>query len=74
MVGLSLNHISNPEFNLDKNFLRILKKRFPYSKIRVEFKESQRKFYNSARSQLYGTPALTMQDKKNSYFRKNKTQ
>jgi hypothetical protein len=50
--------------NLDKNFHRILQKGFPDSKRRVEFEESQRKFYNSARSKLYETPTLTMQDKK----------
>jgi hypothetical protein len=86
LVGLSLNHNSNPEFNsddnsisvvnsfcgggnqkypsnFDKNFHRILQKGFPDSKRRVEFEESQCKFYNSARSKLYRTPALTMQDR-----------
>jgi hypothetical protein len=50
--------------NFDKNFHRILQKGFPDSERRLEFEESQRKFYNSARSKLYRTPTLTMQDKK----------
>ena len=50
--------------NFDKNFHRILQKGFPDSKRRIEFEESQRKFYNSARSKLYRTPTLTMQDRK----------
>lgn len=49
--------------NFDKNFHRILQKGFPDSKTRVEYEESQRKFYKSARSKLYRTPTLTMQDK-----------
>jgi hypothetical protein len=81
LVGLSLSHNSNTEFNseenlisvvdslrgggnqkypsnFDKNFHRILQKGFPDSKRRVEFEESQRKFYNSARSKLYRTSTV----------------
>ena len=50
--------------NFDKNFHRLLRKGFPDSKRRVEFEESQRKFYNSARLKLYRTPSLTMRDRK----------
>jgi hypothetical protein len=80
LVGLSLNHNSddnsisvvtslsggNQKYpsNFDKNFHRVLQKGFPDSKRRVEFEESQRKFYNSALSKLDRTPTLTMQNKK----------
>jgi hypothetical protein len=50
-----------------KNILAILTKIFIeyYKKDFLILKdESQRKFYNSARSKLYETPTLTMQDKK----------
>ena len=49
--------------NFDKNFHRILRKRFPDFKRRIEFEKSQLEFYNSARLKLYGTPTLSMKDK-----------
>ena len=50
--------------NFDKNFHRILRKRFPDSKRRVEFEKSQLVFYNSARYKLERTPTLSMENKK----------
>ena len=62
-----LTSLNKSVFN-GKNFYLILQKKFIYSKRRVEFEKSQRKFYNSARSKLYGTPTFTMQDKKKLLF------
>lgn len=57
-IGNSLRGGGNRKYprNFDKNFHRILKKGFPDSEKRIEFKKSQLGFYKSARLKLYRTP------------------